>query len=132
MIKESSTDINRINTIKRLCGDKAAVFTGCNYLALDALKAGVDGWCTAAPNLINDGPIKIVNAVKNNDVALAEKLFEHYKKLLQFMVEKGLARTVKAGLELSGVAVGKPRKPLKALSIENTTRLAQLLADLDE
>jgi 4-hydroxy-tetrahydrodipicolinate synthase len=132
MIKESSIDINRINTIKRLCSDKAAVFTGCNYLALDALKSGVDGWCTAAPNLIEDGATRIVNAVKNNDVALAEKLFEHYKNLLQFMVEKGLARTVKAGLELSGIAAGKPRKPLKALSEENTSRLAQLLADLDE
>jgi dihydrodipicolinate synthase/N-acetylneuraminate lyase len=30
------------------------------------------------------------------------------------------------------IAAGKPRKPLKALSEENTSRLAQLLADLDE
>jgi 4-hydroxy-tetrahydrodipicolinate synthase len=132
MIKESSTDINRINTIKRLCGDAAAVFTGCNYLALDALKVGVDGWCTAAPNLIDDGATRIVNAVNDNDLVLAEKLFEHYKILLKFMVKKGLARTVKAGLQLKGVAAGKPRKPLRALSDENTTRLAQLLAGLDE
>jgi len=132
MIKESSVDINRVNTIKRLCGDTAAVFAGCNYLALDALKAGVDGWCTTAPNLIGDGATRIVNAVNNNDVELAEKLFEHYENLLMFMVEKGLARTVKAGLQLKGITVGTPRKPLKALSEENTTRLAKLLTDLDE
>ena len=131
MIKESSVDINRVNTIKRLCGDTAAVFSGCNYLALDALKAGVDGWCTAAPNLIGDGATRIINAVNNNDLVLAEQLFEHYKNLLEFMVDKGLARTVKAGLKFKGITVGTPRKPLKPLSEENTARLAKLLADLD-
>jgi 4-hydroxy-tetrahydrodipicolinate synthase len=131
MIKESSVDINRVNTIKRLCGDTAAVFAGCNYLALDALKADVDGWCTAAPNLIGDGATRIINAVNNNDLVLAEMLFEHYKKLLEFMVDKGLARTVKAGLQLKGITVGTPRKPLKPLSEESTARLAKLLADLD-
>ncbi|PHS23311.1 MAG: dihydrodipicolinate synthase family protein [Methylophaga sp.] len=129
MIKDSAADINRIHKLQELSSPAFSIFTGCNYLALEALKSGLAGWCTAAPNLINNVPQKIFNAVKQNNLAEAERLFSKHKSLLKFIVEKGLARSVKAGLELKGISVGKPREPVRPLSNVDIEILGALLFD---
>jgi len=127
MIKESTGDIQRMRGIKRLSNGTVPFFNGCNYIALDALNTGAAGWCTAAPCLIGDLPKQLLEAVNNKEVSKAKALFEHQLPLLEFIVNGGLASTVKAGLEMSGLEAGTARRPLKPLSNDKKEQLDSIL-----
>jgi len=129
MVKESSACINKLHKLQDLCGGSADIFIGCNYMAMEALALGFTGWCTVAPNLINNVPQTILSMIKNNELAQAKQLFLQYKPLLTFIVANGLARTIKAGLELKGIPAGAAREPIKPLSDADVGILAVLLSD---
>ena len=116
MIKESSGDVQRMHYLKRELGDDVAFFNGSNPLALAAFSAGATGWCTAAPNLIPELNIALYNAIQKNDLQEAQKVFYKQLNLLKFIVNKGLPRAIKAGLEIQGIEGGFLRSPLKPLA----------------
>ncbi len=43
-LKESSGDTRRITDLHRVCGDRYAIFTGVDPLALESAILGIDGW----------------------------------------------------------------------------------------
>jgi len=127
MIKESTGDVQRMRKLQRLSKGAVPFFNGCNYIALDALNAGATGWCTVAPCLIGDLPKQLLETVKNGETEKAKVLFEQQLPLLEFIVNGGLASTVKAGLEMKGLNAGTARRPLKPLTNEKKKVLEGIL-----
>jgi len=127
MIKESTGDIQRMRKLQRLSKGAVPFFNGCNYIALDAINAGATGWCTVAPCLIGDLPKQLLDTVKNGETEKAKVLFEQQLPLLEFIVNGGLASTVKAGLEMKGLNAGTARRPLKPLTNEKIKVLEGIL-----
>lgn len=127
MVKESTGDLTRMQRIAELSGGQLPFYNGSNPLVLDALKAGASGWCTAAPNLRPQPCIDLYEAVRSGDLDKAQHLYDDLKPLLQFIVEGGLATTVKAGLDLLGFPAGDPRAPLLPLDERGRAELLSLL-----
>ena len=127
MIKESTGNLQRMRTLHRLSKGSVPFFNGCNYIALDALNAGAAGWCTAAPCLLNDLPKQLFNCVQQGKTDQAKVLFERQLPLLEFIVNGGLATTVKAGLGIKGMPVGVARRPLKPLTNNKKKTLENIL-----
>ncbi|RKR08224.1 4-hydroxy-tetrahydrodipicolinate synthase [Flavobacterium sp. 81] len=113
MIKESTGDVQRMHYLRRELGDDVAFYNGSNPLALAAFSAGASGWCTAAPNLIPKLNLDLYNAIQNNDLDEAQKVFYKQLNLLKFIVTKGLPRAIKAGLEIQGIEGGFFKKSVK-------------------
>jgi 4-hydroxy-tetrahydrodipicolinate synthase len=132
MIKESTGDIQRIHKLYSLSNGSIPFFNGCNYIALEALNAGADGWCTVAPCLISDLPKKLFDAVKSGKSEKSKLLFYQQLPLLEFIVKGGLASTVKAGLEIKGISVGYARRPLKPLPTKNKQILENILVTMGQ
>jgi 4-hydroxy-tetrahydrodipicolinate synthase len=130
MIKESTGDVQRMHYLKKELGDSVAFYNGSNPLALSAFAAGATGWCTAAPNLIPELNIALYDAVQKNDLNEAQKLFYKQINLLRFIVEKGLPRAIKAGLNLQGIDGGQLRKPLQPLNDQEIAQLKDILDSL--
>ncbi|MFC0777177.1 dihydrodipicolinate synthase family protein [Flavobacterium sp. HJSW_4] len=130
MIKESTGDVQRMHYLKKELGDSVAFYNGSNPLALSAFAAGATGWCTAAPNLIPELNIALYDAVQKNDFNEAQKLFYKQINLLRFIVEKGLPRAIKAGLNLQGIDGGQLRKPLQPLNDQEVAQLKDILDSL--
>lgn len=131
MIKESTGDVQRMHYLKRELGDDVAFFNGSNPLALAAFSAGAAGWCTAAPNLIPKLNLDLYNAIEKNDLQTAQKIFYKQLNLLKFIVNKGLPRAIKAGLEIQGVEGGFLRSPLKPLSDAEITEFKLILKEVE-
>lgn len=131
MIKESSGDIQRMHDLRKELGEDAAFFNGSNPLALAAFSAGARGWCTAAPNLIPELNIALYNAVQHNDLDSARNIFYKQLDLLQFIVAKGLPRSIKAGLDLIGVDGGGFKSPLKPMREHEIAQLGNILSALE-
>ena len=132
MVKESTGDIQRMRKLHRLSNGAVPFFNGCNYIALDALNAGAAGWCTAAPCLIGDLAKQLLETVEKGEAEKAKELFEQQLPLLEFIVNGGLASTVKAGLEIKGIHAGTARRPLKPLTNEKKQILENILLKLAE
>jgi 4-hydroxy-tetrahydrodipicolinate synthase len=129
MIKESTGDIQRMQSLRKMLGEEVAFFNGSNPLVLSAFAAGAKGWCTAATNLIPELNLALYQAVEQNNLKLAQELFYRQFSLLQFIVAKGLPRAIKAGLELQGIEAGPLRAPLMPLTREEKTQLSALLRE---
>lgn len=131
MIKESTGDVQRMHYLRRELGEEVAFFNGSNPLALAAFAAGAAGWCTAAPNLIPKLNLDLYNAIQKNDLEEAQKAFYKQLNLLKFIVNKGLPRAIKAGLEIQGIEGGFLRSPLKPLTASEVAELTLILKDLE-
>jgi 4-hydroxy-tetrahydrodipicolinate synthase len=129
MVKESTGDLSRMLRINQLSGGRLPFYNGSNPLVLNALQAGAAGWCTAAPCLRPQPCIDLYDAVRAGELPTAQSIYADLKPLLEFIVAGGLATTVKAGLELLGVGVGDPRRPLLPLDDEGRAALKKLLTD---
>ncbi|CAM3022952.1 dihydrodipicolinate synthase family protein [Chryseobacterium flavum] len=130
MIKESTGDVQRMHYLRRELGEEVAFYNGSNPLALAAFSAGARGWCTAAPNLIPELNIGLYNAVEEGDFEKAKTIFYQQFDLLKFIVNKGLPRAVKSGLNILGENGGNLRSPLKPLHEKETDELKNILKPL--
>lgn len=130
MVKESTGDIQRMHKIRVLADNQLPFYNGSNPLALEAFAAGASGWCTAAPNIIPQWPLKLYEAFQNNDLPLARDVFYKQLPLLEFILKGGLPTTIKAGLKLQGLNAGAPRLPLQPLDEAGSRKLETLLGDL--
>lgn len=131
MIKESTGDVQRMHYLRRELGDDVAFYNGSNPLALAAFSAGASGWCTAAPNLIPKLNLDLYDAIQNNDLDEAQKIFYKQLNLLKFIVNKGLPRAIKAGLEIQGINGGYLRSPLKPLTESEIGEFKLILEELE-
>lgn len=130
MIKESSGDVQRMHFLRKELGEEVAFFNGSNPLALAAFAAGATGWCTAAPNLIPKLNIELYNAIKNNNLVEAQEKFYKQLELLQFIVSKGLPRSIKAGLTILNEDGGYLRSPLKEMNQPEIEKLTDILSKI--
>lgn len=127
MVKESTGDLTRMTRIAELSEGRLPFYNGSNPLVLDALRVGAAGWCTAAPNLRPQPCIALYDAVRCGDLREAQAIYDELNPLLEFIVAGGLPTTVKAGLDLLGIGVGDPRRPLLALDDDGRAALRELL-----
>lgn len=131
MIKESTGDVQRMHYLKRELGEDVAFYNGSNPLALAAFSAGATGWCTAAPNLIPKLNLDLYTAILNNDLEEAQKAFYKQLNLLKFIVNKGLPRAIKAGLEIQGIEGGFLRSPLQPLTETEIAEFKLILKEVE-
>ncbi len=131
MVKESTGDVQRMHALRRQLGNEVAFYNGSNPLALSAFAAGAAGWCTAAPNLIPALNLDLYQAVQQNDMQRASNLFYKQFDLLQFIVSRGLPRSIACGLDLQGIESGWLRKPLQPLNESDAAALSQILQSLN-
>lgn len=127
MVKDSTGDIQRMHKFYELTHGKLPFYNGCNPLALEAFCAGASGWCTVAPNLLGRLPNQLYQAAKSGDLTQAKTLFYKQLPLLRFIVEGGLPKTIKAGLNELGFSVGNPRKPLQQANPSEVNQLKSLM-----
>ncbi|QXH58847.1 dihydrodipicolinate synthase family protein [Pseudomonas maumuensis] len=127
MVKESTGDIQRMHKLQLLGEGQVPFYNGCNPLALEAFVAGATGWCTAAANLIPELNLRLYQAVQAGELEQAKALFYRQLPLLDFILKGGLPATIKAGLEMTGLPVGEPRRPVFGLDAEGRDKLKTLL-----
>lgn len=76
--------------------------------------------------------LQLYQAVRDADLKQAQALFYHQLPLLDFILKGGLPATIKAGLAMTGLPVGEPRRPVFGLDEQARATLERLLSDLRE
>lgn len=114
-VKESSDDVRRVIAIRNALGERLAIFTGVDNLALESCVLGADGWVAGLVNAFPAETMALWRLGKAGRLAEALSLYRWFAPLLALDVSPRLVQNIK--LAESMVADGTehvrpPRQPL--------------------
>lgn len=129
-VKESTGEMQRITELIQRCGDRLAVFCGCDTLALESFVVGASGWVGGIANVLPAEHVRLYTlAVIKRDFAAARKLFYAMLPTLELMEGGGkYTQWVKAACGIMGHECGAPRRPLGPASKAECAALRKVLA----
>lgn len=126
-IKESSADTRRIARIRRLTGDRYAIFCGVDDLAFESFALGADGWVAGLVAAFPCETVRIWELVQTGQWLEARKLYEWFLPLLHLDVGAKFVQQIKLLESLMGVGSARVRAPRLQLSDNETNRVEQIL-----
>ncbi|WP_273149687.1 dihydrodipicolinate synthase family protein [Methylophaga thiooxydans] len=116
-IKDSSGEVSQLESLLALTAESPVkIFNGSNKIAFEALKMGVDGWCTVTPCFLGQHVDRIISHVRNGSQVYSNQQIALFKKLFLVLGEKGLIQSSKVAITHKVINSGKPRPPLQALA----------------
>jgi len=128
-VKEATDDIRRVGQIQRLCGDKMTVFVGCDNVMFECWLMGAEGWVSGSANIIPKQCVEVYELTAKGEIDQARELYYRMLPLGDMLELEGLfVQYLKAGSELLGRPLGKPRRPLLPPLKEDLRRLKEALA----
>lgn len=114
-LKESSGDVRRVTDIKNRLGDRYAIFTGVDDLALESLWLGAVGWVAGLVCAFPRETVALYRLAQEGDVQKAVALYRWFMPLLHLDVSNKFVQNIKLTEALVGVGsetVRAPRLPL--------------------
>ncbi len=128
-IKDTSGNIVQIAETVRDTDDDFAVFAGNAGYLLPALAVGARGATLALANILPEDCCKLVSLFKEGKLNEAQELQQKLIAPNFAVTGKYGVPGLKAALDMLGYEGGKPRRPLRPLSEENTKAVEKVLRD---
>ena len=125
-VKESSGDVRRLTDIHNLVGDRYAVFTGVDDLALESLMLGAVGWVAGLVCAFPAETVAIYNLAKAGKFDRARDIYRWFMPLLHLDVSHRFVQNIKLvehGVRGTATTVRAPRLPLPPEEKERVTAL---------
>jgi 4-hydroxy-tetrahydrodipicolinate synthase len=127
-IKESSTDTRRFPQIRRLVGDRFALFCGVDDLALECFALGAVGWVAGLVVAFPRESVRLWELCMRGDFEGARRLYEWFLPLLHLDTGPKFVQQIKLVEALMGVGSAKVRAPRLQLSEAEASRVESILA----
>ena len=112
-LKDSSGNLTYTMEVLEMVQGRIDVFIGHDEVVLPALAGGCSGMILASANVFPEVWQRVFQAVREGDLATARELQMRVQKLARIFCRHGGGVAVKAALNMMGVKVGRPRRPLK-------------------
>jgi 4-hydroxy-tetrahydrodipicolinate synthase len=128
-IKESSADTRRISRIRRLVGDRYALFCGVDDLALECFGLGAVGWVAGLVAAFPRETVRLWELAQGGYWDEARALYEWFLPLLHLDIGPKFVQQIKLVEALMCVGSAKVRAPRLQLSENDATRVEKILAD---
>jgi 4-hydroxy-tetrahydrodipicolinate synthase len=112
-LKDSSGNLTYTMEVLEMIQGRIDVFVGHDEVVLPALAGGCTGMILASAQVFPEVWQQVFRAVQEGDLARARQLQRGVQKLARIFCRHGGGVAVKAALNMMGVQVGSPRRPLK-------------------
>lgn len=126
-IKESSADTRRVADIRRLSGDRFAIFCGVDDLALECFAMGAVGWVAGLVVALPRETVRLYDLMTAGRWDEARPLYEWFLPLLHLDIGPKFVQQIKLVEELIGVGSATVRPPRQLLETAMTERVSQVL-----
>ena len=126
-VKDSSGDLSQVSELLYKFGKDVTVFNGWDTITFSGLALGSKGSVWGAVNVMPKQCADLFNLIAADNIGEARSLWDTMWPVMQFLVTEGYVASVKAGANLIGFRVGRPRPPIRPLSAEKTKELGDLL-----
>ena len=115
-VQESSGDIRRITELRRLLGDRIAVFAGIDDLIVEAVDAGATGWIAGLVNALPVESVRLFDLARDGDRSACRSLYEWFLPLLRMDAVPEFVHLVKLCQQEFGLGSERLRGPRLPLS----------------
>jgi 4-hydroxy-tetrahydrodipicolinate synthase len=113
-LKDSSGNLAYTMEVLEMTQGRLAVLVGHDEVVLPALAGGCSGMILASAQVFPEVWQQVVAAVNRGDMDTARALQSSVQKLARIFCRHGGGVAVKAALNMMGVKVGPPRRPLRS------------------
>lgn len=127
-IKESSDDVRRISDIRNLVGDRYAIFTGVDDLAMESLLLGASGWVAGLVCAFPRETVALYGLVRAGRIEEALALYRWFMPLLHLDVSTKFVQNIKLAEARADGGNERVRPPRLPLAGEERMRVEQTIA----
>ena len=128
-IKESAADTRRFPEIRRLVGDRFALFCGVDDLAYECFALGAVGWVAGLVVAFPRETVRLWELCQAGRWEEARALYEWFLPLLHLDIGPKFVQQIKLVEALMGVGSARVRGPRMQLSEAEASRVEQVLAE---
>jgi len=127
-IKEAADDTRRFPQIRRLVGDRYALFCGVDDLALESFALGAVGWVAGLVVAFPRETVRLWELCMDGEWQAARQLYEWFLPLLHLDTGPKFVQQIKLVEALMGVGSAKVRAPRLQLSEAEASQVEKILA----
>ena len=128
-VKESTRDIINIGRLQNEFGDRLAILTGVDPLALESLLIGADGWVAGLVCAFPEETVAIYKLAKAGRAKEAIAIYRWFLPLLELDISPQLVQNIKLAEVATGIGTETVRKPRLNLSGDERTRVLKVIED---
>jgi len=128
-VKESTRDTTNISRIKNRFGDRLAIMTGVDTLALESLVLGADGWVAGLVDAFPAETVAIYKLVKAGRIQEAIAIYRWFMPLLELDIHPKLVQYIKMATVHTGIGNEYVRAPRLVLEGEERIRIENIIKD---
>jgi 1-pyrroline-4-hydroxy-2-carboxylate deaminase len=128
-LKESSGDTRRITDIKNTVGDRYALFTGVDDLALESAILGIDGWVAGVGIAFPKENQYFWELTRRGEWDKAREIYRWYTPLLHLDVHPKFVQYIKLAVQECGLGREWVRAPRLSLIGSERERILKIIHD---
>ena len=128
-LKESSGDVRRITDLHNTVGDRYAIFTGVDNLALEASILGIDGWVAGTGIAFPAENQYFWELTRKGRWEEARAIYRWFTPLLHLDVSTKFVQYIKLAVQEAGLGKEWVRAPRLVLKGEERKRVLKIIHD---
>jgi 1-pyrroline-4-hydroxy-2-carboxylate deaminase len=128
-LKESSGDVRRITDLHNTVGDRYALFTGVDNLALEASILGIDGWVAGSGIAFPYENQYFWELTRQGEWEKAREIYRWFTPLLHLDVSTKFVQYIKLAVQECGLGKEYVRAPRLTLTGEERKRVLKIIHD---
>ena len=128
-VKESTRDTTNITRIKNRFGNRLAIMTGVDTLALESLVLGADGWVAGLVDAFPAETVAIYKLIKAGRVQEAITIYRWFMPLLELDIHPKLVQYIKMAAVYTGIGNEYVRAPRLVLEGAERARIEKVITD---
>lgn len=126
-LKESSGDVRRITDIRNTVGDRYAIFTGVDDLALEASILGIDGWVAGSGIAFPAENQYFWELTRRGEWEKAREFYRWFTPLLHLDTHTKFVQYIKLAVQECGLGAEWVRAPRLPLTGEERRRVLKVI-----
>ena len=127
-IKESSGDVRRLTDVHNAVGDRYAVFTGVDDLAMESLMLGAVGWVAGLVCAFPRETVAIYELMQAGEIAEARAIYRWFMPLLHLDVSHRFVQNIKLVENMVRGTSTTVRAPRLELQGEELARVREIVS----
>ncbi|SFZ94974.1 4-hydroxy-tetrahydrodipicolinate synthase [Flaviramulus basaltis] len=128
-VKESTRDTTNITRIKNRFGDRLAIMTGVDTLALESLLLGADGWVAGLVDAFPAETVAIYELQKAGRIKEAIDIYRWFMPLLELDIHPKLVQYIKLASVHTEIGAEYVRAPRLVLQGEERIKIEKIIKD---
>jgi dihydrodipicolinate synthase/N-acetylneuraminate lyase len=128
-VKESTRDTTNITRIKNRFGDRLAIMTGVDTLALESLLLGADGWVAGLVDAFPAETVAIYELQKAGRIKEAIAIYRWFMPLLELDINPKLVQYIKLASAYTKIGSEYVRAPRLMLKGEERKTIIKIIED---